>query len=313
MAGMTMSASTTNSEPGDGPGLSPPAVVEPLQLHPHALDARDASVAEELDGSDEREDLDPLLARLLDLARVGGHVLDLAAVEDGHLLRAEAQDRAGRVERGGAAADDDDVHPDLDLPAEVRLAQERDAVEDPGLVLAGDLGLVRELGAGRHVDRLVALLQLLELHVLADLDAGLDLHADLLDEAGLLREDLLREAVLGDAGGEHAAGDGERLVDGDAVAEAREVVGAGEARGAGADDADRLGLLREDEVAVRLVVREDVVGGVALQVADGDRLVELGPAALAPRRGACRRGRRSRGRGSRGGRGSRRRAGGPRR
>ena len=238
-AGMTMSASTTNSEPGTVLGLRRPPSSNPFSSIRMHLTPVTRAVADELDGGDEREDLDALLERLLDLARVGGHVVDLAAVEHRHLLRAEAQGGAGRVEGGAAAADDDDVPADLDLPAEVHLAQERHAVIDAVLVLAGHLDLVRELRAGGDVDRLVALRSSSNFTSLPT-STSVWIFTPTCSIIRISLARISRETVLGDARDEHSARDGQRLVDGHVVAEARQVVPAGQARGAGADDADRL-------------------------------------------------------------------------
>ena len=121
-----------------------------------------------------------------------------------------------------------------------------------------------------------------------------DLAAEPGDRLVLGLEDLdLGQAVLRDAVAEHAAGRRVALEDGHVVAGQEQVVGGAHAGRAGADDRGRApgpGLLLERDRRVDALVEhrlEDLVAGVAMRVADGDRLVDLvAPAVLLARRRA---------------------------
>ena len=107
-------------------------------------------------------------------------------------------------------------------------------------------------------------------------------------------EDLdLRQAVLRDAVAEHPAGRRVALEDRDVVAGDQQVVGGGHAGRPGADDRGpaaglRLELERDRRVDAVVEHRlDDLVAGVAVGVADRDRLVDLvAPAVLLARRRA---------------------------
>ena len=182
---------------------------------------------------------DAFLDRLVDLAR-GGHVLHVAAVDEGDLGRALADRCPAAVHRGEAAADDDDA-----LAGVARIGQAEgggpevlEPVEDLGRVLARDAQLVRVVAADRDEDRVEPLvLEVVEPEVPAELGIADHLAAEPGDRLVLGLEDLdLRQAVLGDAVAEHPAGRRVALEDRDVVARDQEVVGGGHARRARADD-----------------------------------------------------------------------------
>jgi len=87
------------------------------------------------------------------------------------------------------------------------------------------------------------------------------------------------QAVLGDAEGHPAAGDGGLFVDRDVIPLDGQVIGAGQARGAGADDGHLLALFLLDRGDVFRRVVEVQVGHEALEVHDVDGLLD--PAAHA--------------------------------
>ena len=106
-------------------------------------------------------------------------------------------------------------------------------------------------------------------------------------------EDLdLGQAVLRDAVAEHAARRRVALEDGHVVAGDGQVVGGRHAGRAGADDRDALAgggldLERHGRLGARGLRLEHLVAGVAVAVADGDRLLDLvAPAVLLARRRA---------------------------
>ena len=164
-----------------------------------------------------------------------------------------------------------------------------------GGVLARDAQLVRVVAADRDEDRVEALVgQVVEREVAPEAGVADDLAAEPGDRLVLGLEDLdLRQAVLRDAVAEHPARRRVALEDGHVVAGDQQVVGRGHAGRPGADDRGppagrRLELERDRRVDVLVEHRlDDLVAGVAVAVADGDRLVDLvAPAVLLARRRA---------------------------
>ena len=156
-------------------------------------------------------------------------------------------------------------------------------------VLVRDAQLVRVVAADRDEDRVEALaLEVVEGEVPAECLVADDLPAESGDRLVLGLEDLdLGQAVLGDPVAEHPAGRRVALEDGHVVTGQEQVVGRAHPGRAGADDgrpppALRLRLERQRRVDVLVEHRlEDLVAGVAMAVADGDRLVDLvAPAVL---------------------------------
>ncbi len=206
------------------------------------------------------------------------HFLSRAAIHHVDHLGAEAARGAGVVGGDVAAADDGDALADDDVgvrradQAERGGAQEGRAVHHVGQAVAGQAELVAALGADADEDRLVALrkevVHLLDPGVVADLDAELG------DFRDFLVDDVERHAIGGDAVARHAAGGGQGVEDGDAVAFFGEVVGGRESGRAGADDGGFFSARRQ---LLRILTPEAgvVVGGDALQAADGDGLVEV--------------------------------------
>ena len=225
-----------------------------------------------------------LLDALLDLLRRGRHLGGGAPVGDRDLRvlagrRLDAEGAARRVEGHIAAADHDHPLADGRRAPKVDLTQEVDGLqgafevvaghggghpllqsdaEEHGLVVAGEQRVDREIDAAALVE--------------AQVDAE---RADLID---LALQHLVRQAVVGDADAQHAAGDGERLEHRGLVAVLREVAGRRHAGGAPADDGD---LLR---VQHRQLLRQfggaGDVADEALEAGDGDRLVDLAARAL---------------------------------
>ena len=118
------------------------------------------------------------------------------------------------------------------------------------------------------VDELVDRDRLTDDHVAHELDA------ERLEVLDILVDDLLRQAVLGDAVAQHAAVRVQRLEDRHRVAQLREVAGHREAGRARADDSDLLlapHLGRGGLAAVPVLALP--VGDEALQPADADRVL----------------------------------------
>ena len=182
----------------------------------------------------------------------------------------------GRV----AAADDGHVLADGRLILAVDGGEELYAAPDAALVLAGDAELDAFPRAGGEIERLIAgLAQLVERHVLAHVDAALELHAHLTQDVDLGLNHVFLEAEGRYDAREHAAYALALFKHGDGIALDGEVVRAAQAARAAADDGD---LVREG-LAGLVEHRRDVAGlGVELLVGDellyvvyGDGLVDV--------------------------------------
>ena len=94
----------------DGHGAAAAGTVGLAELHAHAVQLL-AAVGVDGDAlrGGEEDHLDALAERLLDLERLGRHLVAGAAVDELDVLGALAQRGAGAVDRGVATADDDDV------------------------------------------------------------------------------------------------------------------------------------------------------------------------------------------------------------
>ena len=269
------------------------------QLHPDELDPGDLAgllVRDDARRAGLEDGGHALLDRLVDLVR-GRHVLHVAAVDERDLGGALADRRPRAVHRREAAADDDDA---AALVARVRQAerggpQVLEAVDDAVGVLVRDAQLVGVVAADGDDDGVEALvLEVVEREVAPEPHVAAHLAAEAGDGLVLGLEDLdLGQAVLRDAVAEHAAGRRVALEDRHVVAGEQQVVGGGHARRPGADDrgaAPGRGLLLERQRRVDVLVEhraEDLVAGVAVAVADRDRLVHLvAPAVLLARGGA---------------------------
>ena len=142
---------------------------------------------------------------------------------------------AGDVDRGVAAAVDDDAPAEHRRLLAFHRAQHRDRVEDVRRVLGRDeraLGDVRADGEERGSEAAV----LHRPRDVVDLGAEADRHAHVDDALHLGVEHVARQAVLGDAEAHHPAHQRAGLDHRDRVAEPAQVVGGRHPRGAGADD-----------------------------------------------------------------------------
>ncbi|OPZ46231.1 MAG: hypothetical protein BWY94_00791 [Actinobacteria bacterium ADurb.BinA094] len=257
------------------------------QLHALHLDAGDlvALVREDAQRGAEQLELDALLLGLVDLGVVGRHLLARATVEAGDLFGAEAHGGAAGVHGGEAAADDGDLLAGVHRAVALEVPEVVDRGDHTGSVLTGDVHEVRVEGAEGEEDGVVLGLELLELEVDAQPHTGLELHAHPPEDVDLLLEDVAGQAVAGDAVAEHAARLGLRLEDLDGVALQARVEGGGEAGRPGPDDGDPLarvglGLGRQQQLALELAGPR-LVGHEAMQLADGDRVVDELPSARA--------------------------------
>ena len=201
--------------------------------------------SDDLDRRDEEFDLDPFLFRRDDLLDGRGHVLALAAVEDGH-VGAETGRAAGRVDGGVAAADDRHLRAEglfALCPGAfvgVEIPEELDAAVDALELLAGDAHLLALVGAGGQIDVVELFADLREGDVFADARLAFDLHAEGADIVDLLGDDVARQTVGGNRPAEHAARLGELFEDRDLVAAQGQIPGGRQPGRTGADDGDLL-------------------------------------------------------------------------
>ena len=290
-----------NSVPGDGSGRRRPDASGSPSRIADELDAGDLASASSVDdagsGAAWKMARDAFLDRLVDLVR-RGHVLHVAAVDEGHLgapWRIDVREQSIEVKPPPMTT--------TRLPGVARVGQAEgrgpevlEAVDDAVGVLAGDAELVRVVAADRDEDGVEALvLQVVEGEVAAEALVAHDLAAEPGDRLVLGLEDLdLRQAVLGDAVAEHPARrrvaleDG-HVVAGDAAGSRRPPCRPGPEPMTGRPAAAlRLRLERHRRIDALVEHRlDDLVAGVAVGVADRDRLVDLvAPAVLLARRRA---------------------------
>ena len=139
-AGITVSALTTNSEPGMGTGARRPvASGSPSLLRTKRTPVRRAVLAEQLDRAGEELHAHALALGLAQLLLVHHQLGAGAPIGDRHVRRAVAQAGPRAVHGRVAAADDDHVWPHLERLAQVGLLHEIDAVLDAGQVIAGHI------------------------------------------------------------------------------------------------------------------------------------------------------------------------------
>ena len=172
-----------------------------MALHLAVLVADDAMRRGEID------DLRALVLGGLDLLGDGRHVLALAAVDDRH-VRAQPAGRAGGVDGGVAAADDDDALADRDLLAARHALEERQGRDHARELGAGQVDPGLFPGADGHEDGVVLVGHVVERGRLADVDVELELDAQPLDQLDLLVEHGLGQPVLRQRVAQHAAGGG---------------------------------------------------------------------------------------------------------
>ncbi len=262
---------------------APPAGVGCAELHPGALDARDPTALDNhLRRRDEQLDPHALALGLLDLDRVRGHLRARSPVQERDLAGAQPQRGARAVDSGVSATHDHHPAAHLDPPPQPHVLEELDALQHARDVLVLDAERGAVPGAQRQEDRVLALVsQGGDGEVPAEVHVGRELHPEVEDLRDLRVEDLLGEAVLGDAVAEHATRLGLGLQDLHRVALFGQVVRTGETTGTCADDGDALAVRRRGLGLERLRHAQIQVGDEALDVVDADRLVDLAAAAPA--------------------------------
>ena len=165
-----------------------------------------------------------------------------------------------------------------------------DAVEDAVSILVGDFHLHAVLGAHRQVDGLETLVQETGHRALcADIDPQLNVHAQLLDVVDFPFQDGGRQAVVRDAGPEHAAGKRGAFKDGGVIAFLGQEITGGKPGRTGADDGHLFGVGLFVDGRHRQGVPIHLVGGEALQLADGQGRIDVLAGGTGSHRGRGRR------------------------
>ena len=288
-AGMTVWAVITNSVPGMGTGARRPVASgspSRLRMKRTPLDVA-VLVADDLDGADQELHAHAFALGLAQLLLVDDELGAGAAVGDGHVRGAVAEAGARAVHGGVAAADDDDVVPDLERLAQVGLLHEVDAVLDAVEVAAGHVQPTGVHGARRRWrwrrSRSWSCSKVMSRPMRVSYRKR---HAQPLDQAEVHLDGLARQAEGGHADEHRAARVGQLVEDRHLVAGDGQLARDGDAGRPGADDRDGR-VARRDE---RHVVGD--AGGLvpldeeALHGPDGQRPVDVAAAAgpLAGRR-----------------------------
>ena len=148
---------------------------------------------------------------------------------------AEAFGGTRDVERGVAAAIDDDAAAEQRLVLAFHRAQQRDGVEHLCGGAGRDIGALGDMGA----DRQECGVEPAGLHGfddIVDLGVELELDAEIEDALDFGIEHVARQAIFRNAEAHHAAGRGPGIVDRHGMAEAAQMIGGGKAGRSGADD-----------------------------------------------------------------------------
>ncbi len=260
---------------------TPPRGVRLAQLHAGATHAGHlaARVADHGHRRDEELEADAFLLRVLDLGGMGGHLLSTTTVRDEGVDRAEAPRGPRRVHRHVAATDDHHALPlEVGRPVEPDVAQETEAGDHSGCLLAGHPEAGRPGRAGRQQDGVVPLA--LERLEVVDPRVGHDLDAERGHVADVLLDDLLGQAVHRDRLAKESAGLGRRLDDLHPVALAGELPSGGQPRRPRAHDRHALAVGRRRLDAGPVVRGVVALGDEALEPPDRQRALEVIPRAL---------------------------------
>ena len=148
--------SASTSESASSVSNSPVGCGKAGLVELHLLDRHRAA----LDRLDGREPFHrhAFLQRLLELEIMRRHFLARAAIDDDRLGRAETAGGAGGVERGVAAAVDDDLAAEQRRRLALHRAQQADGVEDLGRAAGRDIGALGDMGADGEERRVIAAL-----------------------------------------------------------------------------------------------------------------------------------------------------------
>ena len=170
----------------------------------------------------------------------GNHCLGTFILRTGFGHVAQAAGNGCDVDRGIAAADDDDAVADVLQAAFVEGAQERDGGHAVGRFGAGNGQRPAGLGAHRHEDGVVVLVEFVKADVAADaaLETGFNTHFD--DAVDFRVQHFARGTEARDAVAHHAAELFVLVEDGDAMAAQTQLVGGGQTGRARADDGNLL-------------------------------------------------------------------------
>src|SRR3954469_24431086 len=202
----------------------------------------------------------------------GGHLFLAAAIDHVHRLRTQALGRGVNVDGSIAAADDRHALAYGDLRKLLRLGlfYKGDGVHASGKLFAGDAEGVRFAHADADKDGLILTLELGQFDVLAHFYAVAELNTEVAHHGDFGSDILSAHLVGSDAIAVKASWFRMRVKDDGLESAAAKFSGAGQAGGPAADESDPHPILFAGVEQLDLVV-DDVVHGVALQPADGDR------------------------------------------
>src|SRR5215813_3631948 len=251
----------------------PAAGVDADLAHLLEADARQPAVLEhDLLGGMVVEDRHAFVLGILDLPRRGFHDPPRRAYRHFHVLAAEAQRGAAAIHGRVAATDH---HHALADPADVLEGDagqpiDADVNVGGGLPAAEEVEVLALGGAAANEDRIETLAQQRRQGV--NLAAKARLHAKCQDAIDLLVEDRLRQPEGGNVGAHQAVAARVLLKQHATVAERHQIARHRQGGGAGADERDAFTVLFHRDLRHEGVDLALVVGGNALQSADGDRL-----------------------------------------
>ena len=215
----------------------------------------------------------PSFERLLDLEVVRRHAVAGAAIDDDRFGGAQALGGARGIDRGIAAAIDDDAAAEQRLVLAFHRAQHRDGVEHLRGGAGRNKGALADMGADGEEGG-VELAGLHGVEDVVDLGVELELDADIEDPLHFRIEHVARQAVFRNAEAHHAAGGGPGIVDRHSMAHAAQMIGGGQAGRTGADDQHALAAFRlrrrESPAALDRLVAEETLDRI-----DADGFVDL--------------------------------------
>ncbi len=221
-----------------------------------------------------------LVLRGLDLKGIGRHFFLGAAINDADRA-AEADGGAGAVNGGIAAADDGDFAAQRRCLAQSVGFEEIHAQVAAVQIRAFDRHRHGFLRAHGQIDGVVLTAELLELQIFAQLDIVADAHAIAAEQLDLAVQNGFGQTIFRDAVTQPAPCLRGGFKDADLMSQIGKIIAAGQAGRTGADDGDLfargIGLLRDVVPGIAQIL----VRGEALQLPDGDGILDdLAPAFL---------------------------------
>jgi len=250
----------------DGDGLAAAAGIGLAQAHAQQLQPASATVAlQDTHGVGEQLQGDALLLRLVHFEGVGGHLGARAAIDDG-AGGTQAESATGRIDGRITTAHHHDLVPYLGALARIDAPQKVDGRIDAGEVFARDAHGRGIVSADAQQDGIIFLAQGGEILYRG---VGENRNTAICDALDLLIEDILGQAIVGDAIAEHPSGLGLGFVDRYLIAQERQVLRGRQATGPGPHDGDLLLAGDRHTLDGRVAVLQRKVGDEAFQGGDG--------------------------------------------